>query len=63
MNAIYHIPEPNALRNYHPAHQYTHPIGLRGENIYSTVQQPNLFQSVVASAPPTMHHHHHHGKL
>lgn len=58
MNAIYHIPEPSALRNYH--HSY-HP-GLHGGNIYSSnVQQPNnLFQSVVASAPPMHHHHHHH---
>jgi E3 ubiquitin-protein ligase TRIP12 len=51
MNAIYHIPEPSTLRNYHP--------GLHGGNIYSaTVQPPNLFQSVVA--PPSVHHHHHH---
>lgn len=53
MNAIYHIPEPSALRSYHP--------GLHGGNIYSSsVQQPNLFQSVVAAAPPSVHHHHHH---
>lgn len=53
MNAIYHIPEPSALRSYHP--------GLHGGNIYSSsVQQPNLFQSVVA-APPSVHHHHDHG--
>jgi len=57
MNAIYHIPEPGALRNYHSYHP-----GLHGGNIYSTsIQQPNnIFQTVVASAPPSVHHHHHH---
>lgn len=56
MNAIYHIPEPGALRNYHSYHP-----GLHGGNIYSTtVQQPNnLFQTVVAT-PPNVHHHSHH---
>lgn len=71
MNAIYHIPEPNALRNYHNYHP-----GLHGGNIYSTAaaQPSNIFQSVVASAnciasssgippPPINPHHHHHHHL
>jgi E3 ubiquitin-protein ligase TRIP12 len=61
MNAIYHIPEPNALRNYH----HTYHAGLHGGNIYSTgVQQQqqstSIFQSVVPSAPMHHHQHHHH---